>query len=295
MTSIATPAASHTIDDRAAGVRVPLLIATSGRDGTAALRAAALFASKRKAEVAVLSVIEPDPASAENPWLLSPAYEARCIVIRRAVIRQQLQDVQNTDTEWPIEVRFGSPADEIASEARRRKAGLIIMDSGRHDVIARLLAGEVTLRTIRYAGTPVLAVGPDLRGLPRVAVAAIDFSPSSIAAARAALDVLSDRATLYLVHVWPRSSGDDPVAQARDEAYERRLLALFRRVEGHLHPRPGITIHPVSRRGAPVDELLQFAASQRADLIVAGRRGHGFFERLLVGIGNARASARRGR
>jgi nucleotide-binding universal stress UspA family protein len=285
MTRPTTSAAAPATETRGTRTAGPLLVATNGQDGTAALRAAELLAAHDRSDIVVLSVIEPEPASAYDPQfgIIAPEYEAARLETRRADLQRQLQSVAGAGAAWPTDIRFGPAPDAIADEARQRRASLIVMDSGRHDWIARLLAGETALRTIRRAQVPVLTVAGAFDALPRTAIAAIDFSPSSITAARAALDLLADDATLCLVHVWSRSASEHPSERARDETYERGLPALFDRVEKALGAPRGITVRRVTLLGTPVEELLKFAASQGADLIAAGRRGHGFFERLLVG------------
>jgi nucleotide-binding universal stress UspA family protein len=262
-----------------------ILVATSAQDGAAALRAAELLAQSSDTRVTAMSVIE---AEAGAPYdlqfgFLSPNHLAARLQIRRADVRRQMQSLSGGGAAWHTEFVLGPAPDAIAQEASRLRASLIIMDSGRRDRISRLLAGETTLRTIRRAQTPVLAVGSEFDALPQKAVAAIDFSPSSIAAARAALGLLADGATLYLVHVWSRSASDHPSERERDDAYERGLPRLFDRVEEVLAAPRGITLHRIILLGAPAEELLLLAATHGAQLIAAGRRGHGLFERLLVG------------
>lgn len=263
----------------------PIVVATRGEDGAAALRAAELLAAHTKSEVLVLSVVEPDPATPYDPQFgfVSPEYQEIRRDIRDSNVRRQVRSATAKGAEWPIDIQFGAAPMVIADEARRQNASLVIMDSGRHALVARLLAGETALRTIRRARTPVLAVVGDIEKLPSIAVSAIDFSPASIAAARAARDLLSDDATLYLVHVWSRSSSDHPSERARDDAYERALPERFARALAAIDVPPGISIHRITLLGDPVEEILSFAASQGAELIAAGRRGYGFFERLLVG------------
>src|SRR5581483_2816699 len=54
-------------------------------------------------------------------------------------------------------------------------------------------------------------------------------------------------------------------------------------VVGLLDVPSGIVLRHVSLLGSPVEQIAAFAESQGAELVVAGKRGHGFFERLLVG------------
>jgi nucleotide-binding universal stress UspA family protein len=282
-TTSATSPTSQPREPRSAGRR--LLVATSAQDGAAALRAAELLAPRYGSDVTVVSAIEPEPGAPYDPQFgfLSPNYVAARVEIRQADVRRQLQSLSGGGATWPTDFVVGPAPDAITDEARRLRASLIIMDSGRHDRMTRLIAGETTLRTIRRAQTPVLAVAGEFNALPRTAIAAIDFSPSSITAARAALSLLADDATLYLVHVWSRSASDHPSERERDDAYERELPGLFDRVEEVLGAPRGITLRRVTLLGAPVGELLQLAATHGAQLIAAGRRGHGFFQRLLVG------------
>lgn len=263
----------------------PILVATSGQDGAASLHAAELIASHTSSRVLVLSVIEPDPTIPYDPQFgfVSPEYQATRIEIRGEDVRRQLQSATAKGADWPIDIRFGAAPAMIAEEARRQDASLVIMDSGRHNRLTRLLTGETTLRTIRRAQTPVLTLAGELEKLPGVAIAAVDFSPASITAARVALALLSDDATLYLVHVWSRSASDHPSERARDDAYEHALPGLFDRAQGILDAPPGIDFHRITLLGDPAEEIQRFAAAQGADLIAAGRRGHGLFERLLVG------------
>lgn len=268
-----------------AGGDHPLLVAIDARDGTAALHAAELIAARRETEVVVLSVLEPDATAPYDPQFgfLSPDYEAARLENRHSDVRRQLNTATRSGSAWPIALRFGPAAATIADEARRRAVSLVVMDIGKHGPLARLVAGETALRTMRRASSPVLAVSGDFIALPSVAMAAIDFSPSSIAAAQAVLGIIADDATLYLVHVWSRSASDHPSERARDDAYERALPGLFERAEEVLRSPPGITVHNITLLGDPVTELVRFAASHGVELIAAGRRGHGVFERLLVG------------
>lgn len=267
------------------GPNHPVIVATSAHDGETALHAAQIIAAHKGAPVVALSVVEPGIAPFRDPiyGAVSPEFLAARVNSRLAALRSRIDRAAGPNAGWHTSVRVGPTEGVIADEAGDRSAGLIVMDSGRHNWVARLLVGETTLRTIRLAECPVLAVGGTFEEMPRVAVAAIDFSPSSIAAARAALMLLSDHATLYLVHVWRRSASDHPSERARDDEYERSLGPLFDRLVRSLGAPASMTVRTMTMLGEPAEELLQFAASQGADLLVAGRRGRGFFERLFIG------------
>lgn len=284
-TSATLPIPSSAVGGARGGRLSSVLVAVNGQDGTAALRMAQLLAAPTGAEVTIFSAIEPDVTIAMQPHigLLTPEYEELRTDARRDAVRRQIRDAFGGPVAWPMEVVVGPAPAAINAAAQRHGASLIIMGRGRHDPVARLLAGETVLRTVRRSDRPVLAVADDLQARPRVAVVGMDFSPSSIAAARCALDIVDEHATVYLVHVWSRSASDHPSERARDEAYEAQLPELFSRAIDLLDAPAGVTVKPVTLLGAPAKEILWFAESQGADLIAAGKQGHGFFERLLVG------------
>jgi nucleotide-binding universal stress UspA family protein len=274
----------------APAARGPIVVATTGDDGTAALETAAALAAHDGRGVAVISVVELPPATAGlDGSLLVPDVDAYADMQRARVLRQlgalsTVSAVSDAARAWPVEVIVDDPARAIADAARARGASLLVMGTGRHDLAARML-GEVALRAARYATCPVLVVGHEpMRVPPDVAVAAVDFSPSSVIAARAALEFLAPGGTLHLVHAWLPHTVLTPSHLAQDEAYERQLPTHFGRVERELLDRArDVTIVPASRVGNAREELVAFAKSSGAELLAAGRRGHGLLELLVVG------------
>ena len=113
----------------------------------------------------------------------------------------------------------------------------------------------------------------------------MDFSPASLHAARQALPHLSDGAVVHLVHVWQRQAPLLPMAEQADldEAYLRALPARFDRARALLGRERSLVFVATVREGEVTDTLVALAAELRADLVVAGARGLGLMERLLVG------------
>jgi Universal stress protein UspA and related nucleotide-binding proteins len=147
------------------------------------------------------------------------------------------------------------------------------------------VASETTLATIRRAPCPVLAVSDGCVGPPQTVVVAMDFSPASLHAARQALPLLADGAVVHLVHAWRRylalipDAGDDP----RDVAYEHALPERFHRARNVLGRQRSLTFVSSVREGDAAAVILAAAREVRADLIVAGTRGHGVLERVWMG------------
>jgi nucleotide-binding universal stress UspA family protein len=124
-------------------------------------------------------------------------------------------------------------------------------------------------------------------GAYRRILCAIDFSPASIAALRQADDLANSLgAKLTMLHVVP-----DPLQQPWSaEAYALNIADLeaewISRANADLS-RLARTCksNPVAlcRVGKPAAEILDYARTDSADLIVAGSHGHGAFAKMILG------------
>jgi len=90
----------------------------------------------------------------------------------------------------------GEPARVINDVATSRKAQLIIVGLGRHELVDRLFGDETALKVARSSHLPVLAVPEGDVAAPRHAVAAIDFSEVCDASAQMMVAGLGDRGVL---------------------------------------------------------------------------------------------------
>jgi nucleotide-binding universal stress UspA family protein len=274
--------------------RAPLLVAVGPAGGTEAIRAAHALAARDASPLVVCSVVEPPPIYAfeSNRALLLPWIVEQQISERREAVFDRLRELRLVPSprgEPAVEVRYGSAADTIAAIARDLRASLIVVGAGPRAPRQRLLATGTALAVSRHAPAPVLAVAHDARPVAHVAVAATDFSPESIRAARAALPLLADGAVLYLVHAWTRT--DTVFENARlttlDDEYASSIPEAFYRFRTALGPHPDITIHTKLLEGPPAELVLGVARAQNADLIVAGTHGRGAVERWLIGSTSA--------
>lgn len=266
----------------------PILVATRGTgDWSPALEAARLLAQRDGGEVRVVGVLQP-----LNNYVMAYGLEPPPALFeeerRAALLRSVTEQVRRVPHagNWPVEVAYGPPARTIAELARERRARLLIMGIGRHAPVDRLLSDETTLRTLRHADRPVLAVAAAMAHLPRSGVVGVDFSPMSVWAAEQALRILDEGATLTLLHARSRYDMSHPVWEAWDAVYGRRVSELFARLLQMLEPlatRAGVRLEPEIRVGDAADELLAFADVNSVDLIAVGSHGAGLFERLLVG------------
>lgn len=262
----------------------PIVVAVGGTDATSALRAARALALDAHAGVLALAVVEPPPALAVAETFTVVPIELESD--RRAALLERVTDdvsrAVGPDPAWRVRAICGDPARAIADVAGDERAQLLVMGTGRHRLVDRLF-GETTLRTIRRARCPVLAVGPAFAGRPRTVVVATDFSPASAWAAESVVPLLAEGATLHLVHVWQPIGMADSRTQLRDDAYRSALPDRFARLTSALTLPDAVTVAHEIREGAPASRLAEFAAAHHADLIVAGRHGLGVVERILVG------------
>ena len=167
----------------------PVIVATDGREQSdAAMMAGGILAGESDA-LRVVSVIKPMPiVSPEAQLPISPDFEAsRRAQAKRAVL-DQMKRVWQDGEGIALELHDGDPATTIARVAHDANAAMIVSGLGRHSVMDRLFGDETALRLIRVSAVPVLAVTSKFIQAPRRIVVAIDFSETSLRAARHAPD-----------------------------------------------------------------------------------------------------------
>jgi nucleotide-binding universal stress UspA family protein len=159
---------------------------------------------------------------------------------------------------------------------------MIVSGLGRHHVMDRLFGDETALRLIRASSVPVFAVASGTSQLPARIVVAVDFSETSLRAARLALEVAAPRATIYLTHVGPR----DSVLREWNgwgATYKHEVSVALVKMRKQLRVPAGMSVQSVMLQGDPATELLAFASTVAADAIATGSHGHGFITRMIVG------------
>ena len=263
-----------------------IIVATDGtHDADGAVRVGTELSRRDGVNAALISVVEPlafaehdgsSPADAER--LTRLAIEAR-----EGELAAQRNRTHPECQPSPYAIHVGNRVDEIVRFAQHHGASLIVMGLGSHGVIARLLHRETALRVARAASTPVLAVPPDACGVPRSALAAIDFSPSSEDAARAALDLLGDHGTLCLAHVTPRITIPQGDSRPWGEPAATEVLGRLEAVARRLDAPSDVQIEFASLHGEPAQEITAFAEQNRIDMIATGAHGRGAIGRLVLG------------
>ena len=266
----------------------PILVAVGRTGGAQALRTAHAIAVRDASPLVVTSIVEPPPiysAHMNSPVLL-PLLVDQQVDERRASVHDRLHRLGLDQTPAPrVEVRYGETGAAIAEIAGELDARLIVMGIGPYAVRHRVLSTGTVWETCHRAKQPVLAVAEQARGQAHTAVVATDFSPESITAARAALPLLADGATLHLVHAWRRIATAFPSAELTqlNERYALSLPEQFHRFRTALGEREGIVVETHTVEGAPAEVVLGVAQVKQADLIVAGTHGRGMMQRWLLG------------
>jgi nucleotide-binding universal stress UspA family protein len=259
-----------------------LLIATDGTpQSDAAIALAQLLPFVDKREVRVLTVVDHAPI----PWgpvdrSLVMDYERGLQQEAERKAKAQRDKLGNHD--WTVQVRSGDPATTIAALAKESRSQIVLVGLGGHGAAARFFGNETALRLMRVCEVPVLAVDEKLRALPKRIMVAMDFTESSIEAARLALEIAAADATLTLVHVvpWDRK---DYIPEHWFKEHEANVGAQLTRVAGWLNHGTKRRIHQKVLYGKPGPSLLACADELDADLIVAGTHGRGVLGRILGG------------
>ena len=265
----------------------PVLVALKPYDGAeAALAIAQWLAADQQRPLHALTVLEPTEmvaVAAGVPALPAHYDESERAAVAELIETRLARTLPTCDT-TRIDVARGSAAHTITDMARERDAHAIVVGTGRHGALGRLVYGERAVQIARLSERPVVVVPPSAAGGPAAeAIVAVDFSPVSRRAARFALDMLADGGRLTLVHVKSAVDLSEEGAGWWEEAYERRAADLFRRLVASLRPERGITIATQLLHGAPAPALLAYAREFEADLFVCGGRRHSFVERVLLG------------
>jgi nucleotide-binding universal stress UspA family protein len=273
-----TTTSPHIVINDTVAPECTLLLATDGGLPAIAATSVAEALSHRWNVRPHVMTVRP-PAASMDPTLAPPVNA----LMLQHTIAAQLASCAPHASEWTHEVVTGLPADEIVRAAQARETGLIVMglrpgssvDSGRLE--------ETTLSVLQRVNVPVLAVTPELFGLPGRIAVAVDFSGASIAAARAAVSLVGTGGKVYLVYVEPIARHARERMERYSVIYAQGLAAAFVRLRQELAVRTDIAIEPVVLQGEVAGELLAFARASRIDLLAIGSKRCGASRARMLG------------
>jgi nucleotide-binding universal stress UspA family protein len=266
-----------------------VIVAVDGSvESDAAISWAAREASMRHEHATLMHVVQPVALS----WPVSPEQttfaqwqedNARHVIDQaRAGFSAGIKQPHSPD--FRTEVLYAHPVDALANASK--DARMIVVGSHGRGALGRLLLGSVSRGLVEYAHCPVAVVHPDEASTPidpkAPVLLGVDGSPASEAATEWAFDEASRRGVeLVALHAWsdiavfPILGMDWRTYQGQGE----ELLA--ERLAGWQERYPDIR---VSRRlvcDTPARWLIE--ESQKAQLVILGRRGRGGFAGMRLG------------
>lgn len=275
MTDVLPRLARRSLDAAVSGAH--LVVATDGRPQSDAALAISRLLLKPADTLRLVSVVLPVNLAPESMLLFSVELETeRRAQLQKAIAAQTKRVWGNSES---AEMTDGDPARSISRLARESGATLIVMGLGRHGIEERLFGDETALRTMRLADTPILAVSANLRHVPRRVVVAVDFSETSLQAARCAIQLAAPGASITLLHVAPQRGELIAWADLHQRHASQALDSMLAKI-GHCE---GKHLQTLLVNGNPAKEILAAATALDADLIAIGTHGHGLVARFLIG------------
>lgn len=283
-----SPATGAFVAPPARGSSGVILVATDGSAASeVALTAAEMIARRVGVPVETVTAVEPLAMPPSFPGTLVIPAEVERTVLAERRDRAETQARRHADggRPWPAHVELGGAAEVIGRVATERGAGLVLAGFGRHSLLMRMVGTETPLKVARRVDAPVLCVPAGFARLPRTVVVAVDTGSECVRAAAAARPLLAETTRVFLVHVKARDRLDVPasVLSEWERSYETELRDAFTRVTESLGLPPDVDVTTVVLRGTPATELLGFATSAEAELLVAGHGHRRPLERLVGG------------
>lgn len=249
------------------------------------------LATLHSARIVLLHVIESDPSaefigvSARKKSDLRESLQSQA----SAKLKELLVDsgrVRRSD----VRIEFGAPHELITRVASDISADLIVIGAHQRQSLSAKILGSTADRVLRTSPVPILVVKRQSIKPYKKVVVAIDFSPSSKAAAVAACK-LAPGVRLQLVHVIDiPPTFEEAMRQTGmlDADIEKYLSARIARARDHF----STFVRKVRGIGKPVTvelegdprrALVRLAQSDRVDLLALGSHGRGVVLQALLG------------
>jgi len=259
----------------------PLLIDAS-EPGLAggALRLAEALARRDRVTVQVLAVVPPLPsllslgASVSADLGRHELDECRLEVARNRT-RALVSEAVGPSSFFRTGAVLGRVVPEMGAAARAAAASYVLSGLAPAGTPARQRAADRLSRLATAGRRPVLAVPADRTVLPRSVLAAVDLGGASLAAARAAVPLLGQEASLTLMHVLPGVEAEASDGQGSAEAEIQEATHVLRCLADEIHAVSDVPVHVVVLEGEPASVLARWQS--RFDLVTLGasRRGKG--------------------
>lgn len=265
-----------------------LLVCTDGSDFSAgALREGIRIAKECGARLTILSVIDFNPEfEALAPDLTERMEEEAAKIVRAG---QAMAERESVPCDGLLR-RGEAPYLEIADEALRRKADLVVMGRRGRTGLKRLLMGSVTKRVIGHAPCNILVVPKAAQILNRNVLVATDGSTFSRAAAAEAIGIAKTYGSMLYVISVVRAESREPfdivsshMPKDMVAGHEATTAEANVREVRDLAEKSGVTAHGILLGGNIADVIVETSNAKNIDLVVLGSHGRTGVERLLMG------------
>jgi nucleotide-binding universal stress UspA family protein len=267
-----------------------VLIATDGSTpARAALRTAQRFPWPTDIRVSAVVATDVRPEHRRSVVLAALDRTSEAIASRaRSALRRQWPDAA-------VRTIDASPVEAIVGEARRIRAGAIVIGWRGHGAVRRLVTGSVSRGVIRKAPCAVLVarrapaavrrflIGFDGSSQASHAVRFVAALPPPSGGAVTLVTAVEMMHVLSTVHLAPSARAS---VNAEIGRINRKRVAQARAMverQARILRRAGWRVTVEITRGTPSWDLLAAARSTASDVLVVGARGVGGLTRLLLG------------
>lgn len=273
-----------------------VLVATdfSEWSGRAESRAAMLCQNLHCTSVELCTAIEPAPLASLALVLGVSDAAAEKMVTQKATQELELRSAKLRDIHGApcsSTVRFGSPAREIIDRAEEIDADLVLAGAHGSNFLADLFLGNTVDKLVHLAKRPLLVIKNKPVRPYRHVLVPVDFSPDSLNAAKLAIKIAPAAAITFLhafdvpfegmMQYASVSSEVIDMYRARAHGEARALLNQFISDLG-----PEANERLLTRSivfGSPSAAVREHAKQMRPELIVMGKHGRSWIEKLLIG------------
>ncbi|NUQ35316.1 MAG: universal stress protein [Planctomycetaceae bacterium] len=255
----------------------------------AALKTAAAFAAKHRAELHIIHVVD----VSAYMYAGYPYADLTAEMMRSAAKRLQhlkLPAAAKKIMTVPVLLQ-GDIGSEITAYAAKIKADLIVMASHARKSVARFFLGSVADRLLHSARCPVLVMrapaSPKFKaekGFKRIAVPT-DFSTTADVGLGRAMELAREyKAEVHIVHAVERDVlGILPPKMQKEANRQAEKLTKDKLAELASWDKSNLKIKTAVLDGEPADAMAAYVQKAKCDLVVIGSHGRGEISRLILG------------
>lgn len=263
-------------------------LALEGEDDPVVARAARL-ARQHGARLILVHVIE-DMAAGDPEAFHALDAGAVSAVLERDAADRAGAIAGDLGIEPEIVIAQGKPFEVVCDLADRRKADIVVIGPGKARTLSEKMFGSTADRIVRSATVPVLVVRSRAAAPYRRVVVAVDLSPQSLSASRAAR-ALAPEATIEHLHVvevplpFEQALLRTGTPTAEIERYrQERLAAARRRLEAAFAAEDKSESFKLRLvHGDAQNVVARWSRNHPTDLVALGTHGRNVVSQMLLG------------